>query len=168
MPEIFLLVESGWVLQSGIPLTTVGIRNPSSTDKESRIQYLESGVHIPRLWWTTMYGASPCLPDRLHDEVGRKLRLTAFFSFSFKAWNLKAGISEDFLFWVRRGCPKRIKRKPWETKKTHGHWKFKTIKTNLITTSWNVLFFAHTPSLIVRSFWVSRAKNEGKRKMYDK
>ena len=30
--------------ESGIPLT-IGIRNPSSSDKESEIQYLESGIH---------------------------------------------------------------------------------------------------------------------------
>ena len=30
--------------KSGIPLT-IEIRNPSSTDKESEIQYLESGIH---------------------------------------------------------------------------------------------------------------------------
>ena len=30
--------------ESGIPLTN-GIRNPCSTDKESEIQYLESGIH---------------------------------------------------------------------------------------------------------------------------
>ena len=41
-------LESGIHLkESGIPLT-LGIRNPSSTDKESAIQYFESGVHNPR------------------------------------------------------------------------------------------------------------------------
>ena len=34
----FLLVESGILLR-------IGIQNPSSTDKESGIQYLESGIH---------------------------------------------------------------------------------------------------------------------------
>ena len=40
-------LESGIQLQlkkSGIPLT-IGIRNSSSTDKESTIQYLESRIH---------------------------------------------------------------------------------------------------------------------------
>ena len=40
-------LESGIQLQlaeSGIPLT-IGIRNPSSTDKESTIKYLESRIH---------------------------------------------------------------------------------------------------------------------------
>ena len=56
----FLLVESGirglvklepWVLECGIQLKesrillTIGIWDPGSTDKESRIQYLESGIH---------------------------------------------------------------------------------------------------------------------------
>ena len=48
----FVLVElKSWALDaeiqlmiSGIP-QTIGIRNPSSSDKESRIQYLESGIH---------------------------------------------------------------------------------------------------------------------------
>ena len=70
MPEIFLLVESGWALQSGIPLTTVGIRNPSSTDKESRFQYLESGVHIPRLCWITIYGPIACWIDSIIMYAG--------------------------------------------------------------------------------------------------
>ena len=30
--------------ESGIPLT-IGIRNPSSTDKNSAVEYLESGIH---------------------------------------------------------------------------------------------------------------------------
>ena len=40
-----------WALDSEIQLMipgipqTIGIRNPSSSDKESRIQYLESGIH---------------------------------------------------------------------------------------------------------------------------
>ena len=40
-----------WALQSGIQLKesgiplTIAIRNPSSTDKESEIRYLESGIH---------------------------------------------------------------------------------------------------------------------------
>ena len=70
MPEIFFLVESGWVLQSGIPLTTVGIRNPSFTDKDSRIQYLEFGVHIPRLDWITIYGAIVCWIDSIIMYAG--------------------------------------------------------------------------------------------------
>ena len=36
-------LESG-ALESGIPLT-IGIRNPSFTEKESGIQFLESGIH---------------------------------------------------------------------------------------------------------------------------
>ena len=48
----FALVElKSWALDSEIQLMipgipqTIGIRNPSSSDKESRIQYLESGIH---------------------------------------------------------------------------------------------------------------------------
>ena len=48
----FVLVElKSWALDSEIQLMipgipqTIGIRNPSSSDKESRIQYLESGIH---------------------------------------------------------------------------------------------------------------------------
>ena len=49
---IFLLVKYGILSlesgvdpkESGIPLT-IGIRNPSSTDEESGIQALESGIH---------------------------------------------------------------------------------------------------------------------------
>ena len=33
-----------WTLESGI-LSTIEIRNPSPTEKESRIDYLESGIH---------------------------------------------------------------------------------------------------------------------------
>ena len=33
-----------WNLESGIPLT-IGIQNPSSSDKESGIQHLESRIH---------------------------------------------------------------------------------------------------------------------------
>ena len=51
-PGILLLVESGfWALKFRIQLNesrnppVVGIWNPISTDKESRIQYLESGIH---------------------------------------------------------------------------------------------------------------------------
>ena len=33
-----------WTLESGI-LSTIEIRNPSPTEKESRIEYLESGIH---------------------------------------------------------------------------------------------------------------------------
>ena len=47
----FVLVElKSWALDSEIQLMipgipqTIGIRNPSSSDKESRIQYLESGI----------------------------------------------------------------------------------------------------------------------------
>ena len=97
------ITNYGWNPESkfhwqGIPIPIPGIRSPHS---KTVLDY-----HI----W------GDCLLDRFHYNVCRKLRLTAFFSFSFKAWNLKAGISEDFLFWVRRGCPKRIKRKPWKTK----------------------------------------------------
>ena len=54
----FLLVESRirevYLVESGIPGfgirdiaqgIQIGIRNPSSTDEESEIQYLESGIH---------------------------------------------------------------------------------------------------------------------------
>ena len=48
----FVLVElKSWALDSEIQLMipgipqTIGIRNPSSSDNESRIQYLESGIH---------------------------------------------------------------------------------------------------------------------------
>ena len=40
-----------WTLESGIQLkesgilSTIEIRNPSPTEKESRIEYLESGIH---------------------------------------------------------------------------------------------------------------------------
>ena len=40
-----------WVMKFGLQLKqsriipTIGIRNPSSTDKESEIWYLESGIH---------------------------------------------------------------------------------------------------------------------------
>ena len=51
-PRILLLVKSGfWALKFRIQLNesrnppVAGIWNPSSTDKESRIQYLESGIH---------------------------------------------------------------------------------------------------------------------------
>ena len=38
-------MESG-ILGFGIRIPlTIGIRNPSSTDKEKGIQYLESGIH---------------------------------------------------------------------------------------------------------------------------
>ena len=35
--------RESWALESGIPLT-IRIRDPSSTDEESRIWYLESGI----------------------------------------------------------------------------------------------------------------------------
>ena len=48
----FLLCNlESWTLESGIPLKeseiplTIKIQNPSSADKESGIQYLESGIH---------------------------------------------------------------------------------------------------------------------------
>ena len=40
-----------WDLESGIQLKesritlTIGVQNPSSIDKESEVQYLESGIH---------------------------------------------------------------------------------------------------------------------------
>ena len=43
-------IPKSWALESGIPLKesgiplTIRIQNPSSTDKETRIQYLESGI----------------------------------------------------------------------------------------------------------------------------
>ena len=50
-PANFCLWNPGsWALESGIQfkesgiLLTIGIQNPSSTDKDSRIQYLESGI----------------------------------------------------------------------------------------------------------------------------
>ena len=53
--------------ESGIPLT-IDFRDPSSTDKESEIQYLESGIHgvesspqsrieNPSLSWIPLHGA---------------------------------------------------------------------------------------------------------------
>ena len=56
------VLESGIQLkESGIPLT-IGIRYPSSNDRESGIQYLESGIHgvesNPRLSWIPLRGAT--------------------------------------------------------------------------------------------------------------
>ena len=59
-------LESGIQLKrSGIPQTT-RIRNLSSTDKESGIQYLDSGIHSvesknPRLSWIPLHEAIPRL-----------------------------------------------------------------------------------------------------------
>ena len=38
-------LESGIQLKESGILLMIGIRNPSTTDKESAIQYLESGMH---------------------------------------------------------------------------------------------------------------------------
>ena len=43
-PESWALENGIQLKESGIPLT-IGIRNPSSTDKESRIQYLKFRIH---------------------------------------------------------------------------------------------------------------------------
>ena len=69
-------MESGIQLkESGIPLT-IGIRNPSSTDTESVIQYLKSGIHRcgiqnPRLSWITLYGAKRDVSEK--KETYRKI-----------------------------------------------------------------------------------------------
>ena len=62
-PEIFCLWNpESWALESGIPLTT-GIRNPSTTDKEFRIQNSVPGLRNPQrviqnpsLSWIPLYG----------------------------------------------------------------------------------------------------------------
>ena len=43
-PESRVLESRIHLKESGIPLT-IGIRNPNFTDKESRIQYMKSGIH---------------------------------------------------------------------------------------------------------------------------
>ena len=43
-PEPWTLKSRKQVKESRIPVT-IGIRDPSFTDKESGIQYLESGIH---------------------------------------------------------------------------------------------------------------------------
>ena len=66
-PESWALESRIQLKESGIPLT-IGIQNPSSTDKESEIQYLESGgihgvesspesrIQNPSLSWILLHG----------------------------------------------------------------------------------------------------------------
>ena len=54
-PESWALESRLQFKEFGIPLT-IGIRNPSSTDKESGIQYLESEIHV--------------VESRIHDFLG--------------------------------------------------------------------------------------------------
>ena len=71
-----------WFLESGIQLKeswiplTIGIRNPSSTNKESGIQYLESEIQNPRLSWIPLKPDSYMPPMYLRRR--RRYRLGYF------------------------------------------------------------------------------------------
>ena len=77
------VLESGMQLKkSGIPLT-IKMRNPRSTGKESKIQYLESGIHV----------VEPRIQDGLgFPYKGRFLywpqRMISFNSFQFQTEHL--------------------------------------------------------------------------------
>ena len=71
-----------WSLESGIQLKeswiplTIGIRNPSSTNKESGIQYLESEIQNSRLSWIPLKPGSYMPPMYLRRR--RRYRLGYF------------------------------------------------------------------------------------------
>ena len=64
-PESWALESGIQLKESGIPLT-IGIRNPSFTDKESGFQYLESGIRdeesrIQDMSWIPLHRAKGLL-----------------------------------------------------------------------------------------------------------
>ena len=54
---IGLLTTGPWILGFGIRNSAQEIQNPSSTVKDSVIQYLESGNQNPKLYMINLYGA---------------------------------------------------------------------------------------------------------------
>ena len=90
-PESRALESRIQLKESGIPLT-IGIRYLSSTDKESEIQYLESGIHgvesspesriqNPSLSWIPLHGAKTVASTKVSRNLNH----------SEDSWLLTAG-----------------------------------------------------------------------------
>ena len=115
-----------FVVESGI--LGFGIRNPSSTDKWSGIQYLESGIH----------GLDSRVQDCLRfPHMGRSFDLQISHPSLSDEAGRKKGLTTSFIYlWLRQFVIESKQRRFWVTAHVNRKWNFCTLEPWFWTNFW--------------------------------